>query len=713
MTDQVIFALDVGTRKVTGLLFERGSEGLSLKAVETMEHDTRAMLDGQIHDIPKVASVVSQVRMRLEEKVNYKVDAAAVAAAGRMLSTNRGQAEVHVKSSSRIISEDVLRLEYAAVQRAQQQLLSSPGGKNRFIEQYHCVGYSVVRFMLDGLPIGNLIGQKGTVASCEVIATFLPRIVVDSLRSVLDLAGLKLQSLTLEPIAALRMAVPDGMRRLNVALVDIGAGTSDIAITKDGSIFAYDMVPEAGDELTDALCQNYLLDFMTAESLKRELHNDGLLSFSNILGEEMSVPAAEVRQSLLPALVSLGEKIAAAILKSNINTPQAVFCVGGGSMTYGLTGVIAEKLGMDSARVTIKGKEMVKHLPSKTRKYFGPELVTPLGIADTAITGEALRFYRVEVNNQAVDVMDLGRSSVADALLAVGVSSRELVGPPGKGITLEVNGSVVTIPGEMGEMAKISIDGRDGTLESCISQGDSISFVSAKGGADARLNTAVFLTKFPPFRIIVNGRSRNLMPPVFRGGQELRPETELVDRDRLKVLKTMPLSWVFHQLGMEQELEGGFISVLLNGEKVQIPYGPKVIKINGNISVHDSEVSDGDNIEIINDGNYPTVGDLTPARSGKIEVNVNGGAIVIPAKDVHFSVNGKEVSSDFFLREGDIVEIQEIDYKINLAEVINIIDFSPTPPNGMNRLVLKVNGRDAQFATAIKHGDQLEIGWSE
>lgn len=58
------------------------------------------------------------------------------------------------------------------------------------------------------------------------------------------------------------------MRRLNVALVDIGAGTSDIAITDQSTVIAYGMVPTAGDEITEALSDYYLLDFPVAETVK-------------------------------------------------------------------------------------------------------------------------------------------------------------------------------------------------------------------------------------------------------------------------------------------------------------------------------------------------------------------------------------------------------------------------------------------------------------
>ena len=80
-----------------------------------------------------------------------------------------------------------------------------------------------------------------------------------------------MEALTLEPIAAINVLIPPSMRRLNVALVDIGAGTSDIAITDNNTVTAYGMVPVAGDEITEALSNHYLLDFPLAESAKRSI----------------------------------------------------------------------------------------------------------------------------------------------------------------------------------------------------------------------------------------------------------------------------------------------------------------------------------------------------------------------------------------------------------------------------------------------------------
>jgi len=88
----------------------------------------------------------------------------------------------------------------------------------------------VVNYFLDQEKIDILADQKGYEIGVEIIATFLPRIVLESMFTVLKKTGLEVSSLTLEPIAAINAIIPPDMRRLNLALVDIGAGTSDIAL---------------------------------------------------------------------------------------------------------------------------------------------------------------------------------------------------------------------------------------------------------------------------------------------------------------------------------------------------------------------------------------------------------------------------------------------------------------------------------------------------
>ena len=87
--------------------------------------------------------------------------------------------------------------------------------------------------------------------------------------AVLKKSGLVPTNITLEPISAINAIVPEELRKLNIVLVDIGAGTSDLAITGGGFVFAYGMVPLAGDEITEVISESLLVDFATAERIKR------------------------------------------------------------------------------------------------------------------------------------------------------------------------------------------------------------------------------------------------------------------------------------------------------------------------------------------------------------------------------------------------------------------------------------------------------------
>ena len=228
MDNTRVFALDIGTRKIVGLVMEENDTGYEVIDVEILEHTTRAMLDGQIHDVEAVAATISQIKNALEERQGITLESAAVAAAGCALKTSRGSCRKHRQQLNELKTEEVKALEIEAVQEAQVKLAQEELG-NKDYSNYFCVGYSVVSYLLEGQAIGKLIGQIANEVAVEVIATFLPRVVVDSLFSSLNRAGLEVKSLTLEPIAAMSVAIPPGMRLLNLALVDIGAGTSDIA----------------------------------------------------------------------------------------------------------------------------------------------------------------------------------------------------------------------------------------------------------------------------------------------------------------------------------------------------------------------------------------------------------------------------------------------------------------------------------------------------
>ena len=325
---ELVFALDIGTRSVIGIVAEQRDGLLHILATERMEHKTRAMLDGQIHDVPQVAAIIREVKRRLTERTGA-LQSAAVAAAGRALYTMTAEAEQDITGT--ITPAQQRDLDFAGVQAAQRKLAHSHTVDDP--TRYYCVGYSTIRYTLDGNELKTLIGQRGRHAQATVIATFLPRQVVDSMQSALRETHLEMRALTLEPIAGINVLIPPTMRHLNLVLVDIGAGTSDVAITRGGSVIAYGMVPMAGDEITEAISREYLLDFNIAEDIKRKAADGQDVSFTDILGMKLSLSAEQVIAAIKPGVEHLANEIAKQILELNGDPPQAVMLVRGGAHT--------------------------------------------------------------------------------------------------------------------------------------------------------------------------------------------------------------------------------------------------------------------------------------------------------------------------------------------------------------------------------------------
>ena len=479
---ELVFALDIGTRSVIGIVAEQRDGMLHILATERMEHKTRAMLDGQIHDVPQVAAVIREVKRRLTERTGT-LHSVAVAAAGRALYTMTAEAEQDVTG---IITPAQQRdLDFAGVQEAQRRLAHSHTVDDP--TRYYCVGYSTIRYTLDGNDLKTLVGQRGRKAQATVIATFLPRQVVDSMQSALREAHLEMQALTLEPIAGINVLIPPTMRHLNLVLVDIGAGTSDVAITRGGSVIAYGMVPMAGDEVTEAISREYLLDFNIAEDIKRKTADGQDVSFTDILGMKLSLTAEQVVAAIKPGVENLADAIAKQVLELNGEPPQAVMLVGGGALTPMIPELVAEALDIPAGRVAVRQPEEVDGIADLPPELHAPDAVTPLGILKIASIN-TLHFLAVWINDIEYSLFNFRALNVSDALLAAGINLRKYNGRPGMGLVITVNGERRSFPGTMGTLAQITVDGKSATLDTPIHDDCRIKLVAGEDGRQPEIH---------------------------------------------------------------------------------------------------------------------------------------------------------------------------------------------------------------------------------
>ncbi len=145
------------------------------------------------------------------------------------------------------------------------------------------------------------------------------------------------------------------------------------------------MVPTAGDEITEALSDHYLLDFPVAETAKRQLQTEDEILIQDILGFDQYFAKAEVLKAIEPAVKQLAQAIGEEILRLNNRTaPKAVMLVGGGSLTPDLTTELGLVLDLPTNRIAVRGVDAIQNLTKEEHIKPSPELVTPIGIAIAA-----------------------------------------------------------------------------------------------------------------------------------------------------------------------------------------------------------------------------------------------------------------------------------------------------------------------------------------
>ncbi len=705
MEKKLLFALDIGTRSVVGMVGEQTASGIRVLAVERREHTTRAMLDGQIHDVPEVAQVIGEVTSRLVAIVG-PLKRVSVAAAGRALCTLTAGAEIECSGRGALTADDDRGLELAAIQSAQQQLATTKAVPDP--TGYYCVGYSVVRFTLDGTTMKTLVGQRGKLAAIEVIATFLPRQVIDSLQAAIEAAGLEMATLTLEPIAAINVLIPPTMRHLNLALVDVGAGTSDVAITRDGSVIGYGMVPFAGDEVTEAVSQAHLLDFTVAEMLKRKLGNSSKkVAFTDVLGVAHKLPAAELVASTAPVVADLGQAIAAQILALNSTPPQAVLLVGGGSLTPGLPKAVAEALGIAASRVAIRRPDTVEGLCDIPPDLIAPDGVTPLGILKLA-GGRSLTFVQVRLNDRPLRLFNLGRMTVANALLVAGVDVRSLHGRPGMGMTVTVNGEKRFLAGSMGQTGHILVNGKEALFGDSVNEGDVIKVEKGKDGTSPAPTVADLVAVPEPFTITIDAVPVTVGPELTVNGKAAAAGTRLADRDRIVCRRPVTLGEVMAAAG--RPVEPQEYHYIVNGSERTVVRRPE-LTLNGVRCGEEAAVTGNDVIATAEAG-APTLGELVgldEATEAALTVLFNGDSCRIPLRRCSFTVAGKPAKAADVARPGSYIDFASYELQPMVSDVLLAAAFDPhsLPPG--SRVDVLVNGKTAEFTTPVKNGDKVEL----
>ena len=738
-----VFGLDIGTRNVVGTVgYQTDDKEFVVTAQYVREHETRAMLDGQIHDIGRVAKTIKEVKDELEKQTGQPLEEVCIAAAGRVLKTVTTHVEYEYAQESVVTGEDVHTLDLLGIEKAQEALKEV----NDTSYKFYCVGYSTVKFFLNDDVFISLEGHKANKIGEDIIVTFLPEDVVDGLYAAVGQAGLSVANMTLEPIAAINVAIPENYRMLNIALVDVGAGTSDISITRDGSIIAYGMIPHAGDEITEVIVQHFLVDFNMAESIKLQSTTSDTVTYKDIMSIEHTIPAQDVWDVAAPVVDNIAQEVSTKIRELNGDkTVSACFVVGGGGKIHGFTEKLAEDLDLPEERVALRGEEVLGDVTFEQDDIKkDPLLVTPIGICLNYYE-QRNNFIMVRFNGERIKLYDNNRLTIVDAALQAGFPNDELFPKRGTPINFTVNGVARLVRGETGEGAVVTMNGKPASINTPLEPNSEIIIEPSTAGEAAEYKISQ-LDEYnhSVITFVINGRKVSC-PRFVQVNGRLEPEDYSIRENDVietrnyytvrQIAQFMDLVIDTDQMIFVNNEEADLDTLVYENFSVEWKtdeYG--VARIDNN-NYNDTQESDSDDASVLaeQDANS-TESDNTVTRTSEQMMNqvldelhdefakeAEASAVPenelpeneLPKNDIQEEIHEEDSSENTVtvIVNGEPVELSGKDTYI-FVDIFTHISFDLQAGKG-RAIATVINGRDAQFSEELHEGDKIELYWKE
>jgi len=623
------------------------------------------------------------------------------------LQTRTAKVEYPFDSETTVGENEIYALESMGVERAHEDLLRTDNSGVKF----YCVGYTVIKYYLNGSPISVLENHKARNIGAEVIATFLPDEVVSSLYTAVEMAGLTVTNMTLEPIAAIQLAIPKMYRMLNIALIDVGAGTSVISITNDGSIIAYGMLPIAGDALTEDLARHCLVDFVTADRIKRTQKQDGRAVYHDILGIRQEISYEDILAVLAPGINEMAKLASDKIIELNGGNPvSAVFVVGGGGIIEGYTKAVAGFLNLPQERVALRGKEVMQRVVFHDSTIpVSSMLVTPIGICLNYFEQFNNLIY-VNFNGKRIKLYDTGKLMIVDAALQADFPNDGLFPKRGKSLTYTVNGKEKFSKGKLGETAQIRLNGETVDLYTSIHANDIIEVVCSTAGEPAMME----LGKLPEFKseisVLIDGHSVRLPKMASVNGTIQTEYYRICDGDSIEMLGYYTVEQLLKVMDLDvQSNLRFFVNSMAAGLDTKVYDNFTVGWMSYTLETDTEE--DDEQPEGMENADTPL-----PKSQKKEDFPHNPLSI----KNIKFEdiskKEGASVARDgirgitVFVNQLPVYLTGKSEYVF--VDVFDAINFDLSKPQG-HSLVTNINGRPAQYMEPLEGGDKIEVHWKD
>lgn len=365
--DQYLVALDIGTEFVKALIGKANADGtIEIIGVGRTHQSLTDMQAGAIADIAGVVDNCDKALNEAEEQAGVSVRTAIIGIAGELVKGTTTTVRVARKQSNKPIDiaemEKIINLvQEKAEARAKQQLVWELGGKD---VEVRLVNSALVSIEIDGYPVTNPIGFQGKDVVVQLYTAFAPMIHIGALEKTAQELDLDLLAVAAEPFAVARAVIGNNPNQnLSAILMDVGGGTTDMAVINDGGVQGTKMFGIGGRAYTRAVERDLNVEFDQAEELKVGLSTNKVPTQKRPAVEKALAKTADVWISGIELALSEFTKLD--------HLPHRMFLCGGGSS-------------LDLLMDRLEGTEWYKSLPF-TRKpsvhHIRPDQVA--GITDS------------------------------------------------------------------------------------------------------------------------------------------------------------------------------------------------------------------------------------------------------------------------------------------------------------------------------------------
>lgn len=387
--DEYIVALDVGTEYVKALIGRVTNDGAEIVGVGRTRQNLTDMQAGAVSDIGAVVENCNQALAVAEEEAGVSVRTAVVGIAGELVKGTTTTVRCTRKDPN--IELDVPEME-RIVQLVQQRAETSArkslawelGGRQ---VETKLVNSALVNISIDGYEVTNPIGFKGRDVVVQLYTAFAPMIHISALERVATELDLDLVAIAAEPFAVARSVVGDNPNaNLSAVLMDVGGGTTDIAIINEGGVQGTKMFSIGGRSFTRAIERDLGVDYETAERLKIE--------YSNYEDVDRQQAVAESIDKSCDVWLA-GVEVALSEFDNLENLPHQVLLCGGGASLDKLVASLQQTnwySGLQFARkphVSLIDPSQVIGIKDDTGKINDHTFITAMGLMRVGLDTQA------------------------------------------------------------------------------------------------------------------------------------------------------------------------------------------------------------------------------------------------------------------------------------------------------------------------------------